>query len=159
MQEFIIELFSGFPKELATFFISMIPVTELRASIPVAILRWELDPLRVLFFAVTGNALMGAMVILVLKPVTYLIINRIDFLNRFWNLYINRIKTKNVEKFEKWGSIALISFVAIPLPMTGAFTGAVAASLFQIPFKKAVPLIFAGCLIAGVIVTAITLLF
>ena len=159
MQEIIINLFSGFPKELATFFISMVPITELRASIPVAIVKWNIAPFWAFFWSVIGNTLMGSVVVLVVKPVTGLIINRMELLRKFWERYINRIKTKNAEKFEKWGAIVLISFVAIPLPMTGAFTGAVAASIFQIPFKKAVPLLFAGCSIAGVIVTAITLLF
>lgn len=159
MQDIIISFFSGFPKELATFLVSMMPITELRASIPVAIVKWEVAPFWAWFWSVLGNTLMGALVILVVEPVTKLFINRINFLKNFWEKYINRIKTKNTEKFEKWGAIVLISFVAIPLPVTGAFTGAVAASIFQIPFKKAVPLLFTGCVIAGIIVTGITLLF
>lgn len=159
MQEIIIGWFSGFPKELATFLISMIPITELRASIPVAILKYDLLPFWAWFWSVLGNTLMGAIVILVVEPVTKLIINKINFLKNFWEKYINRIKIKNTKKFEKWGAVVLITFVAIPLPMTGAFTGAVAASIFQIPFKKAVPLLLIGCVIAGTIVTGITLLF
>ncbi|MEA3323324.1 MAG: small multi-drug export protein, partial [Patescibacteria group bacterium] len=78
------------------------------------------------------------------------------FLNNLWQKYINRIHTNNRKKFEKWGSIILVTFVAIPLPMTGIFTGAVAASIFQIPFRKAWPLLALGSLISGIIVTLIT---
>jgi uncharacterized membrane protein len=53
--------------------------------------------------------------------------------------------------------VALIIFIAIPLPMTGTFTGGVLASIFNVPFKKAVLNIFTGCAIAGIIVTGITL--
>jgi uncharacterized membrane protein len=157
MQHLIISYFTIFPKEWAVFFLSMIPITELRATIPLAITQLGMSPWLAFFYAVIGNTLMGALVVIIAEPITKLIINKIDFLRQFWEKYINRITTKNRDKFEKWGALALITFIAIPLPMTGAFTGAVAASIFQVPFKKAVPVIFAGCIIAGLIVTGLTL--
>jgi len=157
MQEVIIQYFSSFPKEWAIFWLSMIPVTELRAAIPLAITKLGMTPVEALFYAVIGNTFMGAMVVLIVEPFVHFFVNNVNFLKFFWEKYINRIKTKNVEKFEEWGAIILIIFIAIPLPMTGAFTGAVAASIFEIPFRKAVPMIFAGCLIAGLIVTGLTL--
>ncbi|MDH4330443.1 MAG: small multi-drug export protein [Candidatus Moranbacteria bacterium] len=159
MQEIIISWFSGLPSELATFLTAMMPITELRASIPVAIVKYEMHPFWAWFWSVTGNTIMGGLVMLFVNPVSKLIIERIDFINRFWNKYIDRIRTKNTEKFEKWGALALITFVAIPLPATGAFTGAVAASIFRIDFKKAILSLLAGCAIAGIIVTGITLGF
>lgn len=158
MQAIIISFFSQFPKEWAVFFLSMVPVTELRATIPIAIAQWGMPPIAAYFYAVAGNALMGAMVVAIMEPITELAIKKIAFIHKFWQKYINRIKTKNSAKFEKWGALALITFIAIPLPMTGAFTGAVAASIFEVPLKKAVPVILAGCAIAGIIVTGITVL-
>ncbi|HDH07408.1 MAG TPA: ligand-binding protein SH3, partial [Candidatus Moranbacteria bacterium] len=79
--------------------------------------------------------------------------------NSFWEKYIERVRSKNERKFERWGAVALIAFVAIPLPMTGAFTGGVAASIFQVPVKTASVLLLIGCIIAGIIVTGITLGF
>ncbi len=157
MQSLIISYFSNFPKEWAVFFLSMIPITELRATIPLAITQFGMTPLTVFFYAVMGNTIMGALVISIVEPITKLAINKVSFLRRFWEHYINRIVTNNQNKFEKWGALALITFIAIPLPMTGAFTGAVAASIFRVPFKKAVPVIFIGCAIAGIIVTMLTL--
>ncbi len=157
MQNFLIAYFSNFPKEWAVFFLSMIPVTELRATIPLAITEFNLTPGTAFFYAVLGNTLMGALVVLIVEPIVNLFVNKIGFLHRFWKKYIDKITVKNRDKFEKWGALALITFIAIPLPMTGAFTGAVAASIFRVPFKKAVPMIFIGCAIAGIIVTAITL--
>jgi uncharacterized membrane protein len=157
MQEIIISYFSTFPKEWAVFFLSMIPVTELRATIPLGIVKFEMVPIATYFYAVLGNTLMGSLVVLVVEPIAQYAFAKIGFLHRFWLKYINRITNKNKAKFDKWGSLALIIFIAIPLPMTGAFSGGVLASIFGVPFKKAAINILAGCSIAGIIVTGITL--
>lgn len=157
MQDLIVSYFSGFPREWAVFFLSMVPVTELRATIPLAITRFGMSPALAYVYAVAGNTLMGAIVVIVVKPLTRLVIEKSSLLRRLWQRYINRIRIKNEKKFEKWGALALILFIAIPLPVTGVFTGAVAASIFQVPFKKSVFLLFIGCAIAGIIVTGITL--
>jgi uncharacterized membrane protein len=159
MQEIVISYFSTLPKEWAVFFLSMIPITELRATIPLAIIKFEMAPGLAFFYAVLGNTLMGSLVFLMVKPMTELAIRKIEFLHKIWQKYIDRIFLKNEKKFEKWGSLALVTFIAIPLPMTGAFTGAVAASIFQIPLKKTLPLIFTGCLISGMIITVISIWF
>jgi uncharacterized membrane protein len=159
MQEIIISYFSTLPKEWAVFFLSMIPITELRATIPLAIIKFEMAPWLAFFYAVTGNTLMGSLVFLLVKPTVERAIGKIEFLHKIWQKYIDRIFLKNEKKFEKWGSLALVTFIAIPLPMTGAFTGAVAASIFQIPFKKTLPLIFTGCLISGMIMTVASVWF
>lgn len=156
MQEIIISWFAGFPKEWATFLTAMMPVTELRASIPVAIISYGMHPFWAWFWSVTGNTVMGGLVMLFVRPVTKIVIERVDFLHKFWEKYIERIRRKNEKKFERWGALALITFVAIPLPVTGAFTGAVAASVFKIEFKRAILSLFAGCVIAGIIVTWMT---
>lgn len=147
------------PRELAVFLMSMLPVTELRASIPIGILKYDLAPMSTFIWSVLGNTLLGALTALLITPVTKLIIEKISFLDKIWQKYIGRLHDKHKEKFEKWQAWALVSFVAIPLPMTGAFSGAVAASIFKIEIKKTVPLIFLGCLISGIIVTFMTLGF
>lgn len=159
MQEAIISYFSTFPKEWAVFFLSMVPVTELRATVPLAIIKFEMAPALALFYAILGNTLMGALVFLLVEPITKIAIQKINILHKIWQKYIDRIFLKNEKKFEKWGALALVTFVAIPLPLTGAFTGAVAASIFRIPFKKTVPLIFTGCLISGIIMMIASIWF
>ena len=156
MKEQIIELFSALPDSVATFLIAMIPITELRASIPIAITVYDMPPLAALFYSVLGNIVAGAFVIFFVEKILQSILDMSRPLNDLWQKYINRIHKNNKEKFEKWGAIILVTFVAIPLPMTGIFTGAVAASIFQIPFKKAWPLLALGSLISGIIVTLIT---
>jgi len=157
MKEQIIELLSSFPDSVATFLIAMIPVTELRASIPIAITVYRMDPFAALIYSVLGNILVGALVIFFLEKFLHMILERSEFLNNLWQQYINRIHTNNKDKFEKWGAVILVTFVAIPLPMTGIVSGAVAASIFQIPFRKALPLLAMGSVISGVIVMLVTL--
>ena len=77
-------------------------------------------------------------------------------MNKFLNWLFERTRKKTKDKIEKYGDLALIIFVAIPLPNTGAWTGTLAAWLFGIPMKRALLNIFYGVLIAGVIVTMIT---
>ena len=64
---------------------------------------------------------------------------------------------KHSKKFETFEEIALVTFVAIPLPGTGAWSGALVAFVFGIPPKKSIPLIFLGVAIAGIAVSLITL--
>lgn len=157
MKEHIIELFSGLPDSLATFLIAMIPITELRASIPVAILSMNMSPFSAFVYSVLGNVAAGILVLLFVENVLHYFLTKSEALNKFWQKYINRIHVNNKKKFERWGAVALVAFVAIPLPLTGIVTGAVAASIFQIPFRQAIPLLALGSVIAGVLVTLLTM--
>jgi uncharacterized membrane protein len=110
--------------------------------------------------AILANSKTTKGIIFIYEPFRRLeLIEKNDFLNNIWKKYIGRLKEKHTEKFKKWEAWALVSFVAIPLPMTGAFSGAVAASIFQIKIKKVIPLILLGCMISGTIVTLMTLAF
>ncbi len=156
MKEHIVELFSGLPDSVATVLIAMVPITELRASIPIAITQFEMSPIAAMGYSVLGNIIAGAIVLFFVENVLHLVLAQSKTLDNWWQKYINRIHKNNKEKFEKWGSVMLVTFVAIPLPMTGIFTGAVAASIFQIPFRQAFPLLALGSVISGIIVTLIT---
>ena len=69
----------------------------------------------------------------------------------------NRLRRVQSRRFDRYGGLALVILVAIPLPMTGAWTGSLAAWTFGIPPRLAIPLIALGVLIAGLIVTVVTL--
>ena len=156
MKEYIVELLADFPESVATVLIAMIPITELRASIPIAITQFEMHPIVAMGYSILGNVVAGAIVLFFVEHVLHLFLAQSETLERLWQKYVNRIHKSNKEKFERWGSIMLVAFVAIPLPMTGIFTGAVAASIFQIPFRQAFPLLAIGSVISGIIVTLIT---
>lgn len=148
----LLEIFRGFPPELATFLISAIPIGELRAGLPIALEVFHLPIERAFLFSVLGNFFPVIFVLLFLEKV-------LVFLRRwkFWNNLFEKIFKSTCKKFEGkyavWGSLALVLFVGIPFPVTGAWSGSLAAILFCIPKFRAAVLIFLGIILAGVIVT------
>ena len=143
-------------KELWTIVYSAIPVTELRATIPLAITVWHVKPLTAFILAVIGNSLPILVIILGLNKIVQLAERYSKFWTRVIEAVFRRTRRKTSQQFEKYGLLALCLFVAVPLPMTGAWTGAIAAWLFGVPARKAFWPIFAGVIIAGVIVTVLT---
>ena len=150
------------PEELLGFSLSNVlkvigiaasPIAELRVAIPWAI--WHDFPWYYAFvLAVIGNLLPVPFILLFLNAISRLL-SRIGFLDRFmhWLFEYTRRRGKIVEKYER---IGLVVFVAIPLPITGAWTGSLLAVLFGLKFKHALLSIFIGILIAGTIVTCAT---
>ena len=153
----ILSLFNNFPPEVATFIISMLPISELRGAIPVAIGVYNLNPAEAYFIAVVGNMVPVIFILKYINPVSKYLMSKSKFFNKFFTYLFERTRKKHNGKFEKWGALALITFVAIPLPVTGGWSGALAAFVFGVPFKKALPLIFLGVIIAGIIVTGLSL--
>ena len=135
-----------------TFLLAMTPVGELRVALPMGIIIYDLNWKLALLVSVLGNLVPVVFLLLFLGPIFKWLSNNFSIFNKFFNWLFERTRKKTGSKIEKYGNIALISFVAIPLPLTGAWTGAIAAFLFGIKFKKAFPLIALGVLIAGIIV-------
>ncbi|MBW6440547.1 small multi-drug export protein [Patescibacteria group bacterium] len=150
-------LFDYFSPEMATFIMSMLPVSELRGSIPLAIGFYNMDPLKAYFISVIGNLISVAVILIAIEPVSQYLMAKSKLFHRFFSWLFARTRKKYNGKFEKWGALALITFVAIPLPITGGWTGAMAAFVFGIPYKKALPLIAIGVMMAGVIMTGLSL--
>jgi uncharacterized membrane protein len=156
-EQLLIELFGSIPNWLATIIISALPISELRGAIPIAIGIYGMDPIFAYVLSVIGNMLPVIPLLLFLDPVsTYL--RRFKTWDSFFTWLFTRTHRKHSERFERYGTLALTIFVAIPLPVTGAWTGCAAAFVFGISFKHALMAISAGVLIAGVIVTTVTLL-
>ena len=142
-------------KEIAvTFFISMVPVIELRGAIPAGIAA-GLSPAAAFVVSVPGN--------LVPVPFILLLIRRIfDWLRdtKTFGPLIEKLERRAHLKgrlVKKYRVPGLILLVGIPLPGTGAWTGALVAALLEIRLKSAVPAIFAGLLIAGAITLGVTM--
>jgi len=147
------------PSELIIFLTSMLPLTELRATIPLALTVYEMPIWSAFIFSVLGNLIPVIFILLILDLlINKFLIHKIYIFNRFLNWLFERTRQRHSQKFDRWRDFALIVLVAIPLPFTGAWTGALAAFVFGIPAKKAFPLIALGVVIAGIIVTSITLL-
>ena len=143
-----------FGKLLMTFGTAMIPVIELRGAIPVGIAA-GLPPAVACVIAILGNLLPVPFIMLLTRRVfrwlrkTAFFGPRIDWLERRAHL-----KGRLVRKYRLPG---LILLVAIPLPGTGAWTGALVASLLDIRLRTALPAILLGLVVAGGITTAVTM--
>ena len=144
---------SLFHAALMTFLISMVPVLELRGAIPVGV-AGGLTPLAAMCIAMVGN----------LVPIPFLIL----FTRRVFNwlktkgrlrVLVEKLEARAAEKSQvvlKYASVGLCILVAIPLPGTGAWTGALVAAVLNLRLKKAMPAITIGVVIAGFIVTCLT---
>ncbi len=159
MQETILEFLRNFhfSKEVITFLISTLPIFELRGAIPIAVLQFNMPIIKAYFLSVAGNLLPILPILYFLEPIRKLL-SKIKFMKRFFDWLYERTYKKS-RKVMKYGAIGLTLFVAIPLPITGAWTGAVAAILFEVPPKYAFPSIILGVLIAGLVVSLVTLGF
>ncbi|MCQ6961987.1 COG2426 family protein [Methanolobus chelungpuianus] len=152
----VLELLSAVPPWLSTIIISCLPIFELRGAIPIALGVYGLSPVRAYMLAVLGNMLPVIPLLLFLDPVSTQL-RRYTVFDRFFSWLFNRTRRNHEERFEKYGLLALTLFVAVPLPVTGAWTGCAAAFVFGIKFKHAFPAILAGVMIAGLIVSIVTL--
>jgi len=146
----------GFSKELAVLIVSALPVVELRLALPVAINQFQFPWYYALLLAIIGNLIPVPFLLLFFGAFSRLL-SKIGILNRMLNWFFERTRRRGqiIEKYERVG---LVLFVAIPLPVTGAWTGSIAAVLFKLKFKHAFLSIFIGVLIAGAIVTCLSLL-
>lgn len=148
--------FSNMPPEVATLLLSMIPITELRASIPIGIEVYGLAVWKVWLIAVVGD-IIPAVFILLLMPYAHKLAVKYQLFGKVLTYELENAERKFSGKYEKYGSIALIIFIGIPLPFTGSWTGSLASFVFNIPFKKSFPLILIGVCVAATIVTLLTL--
>lgn len=152
-----ISWFKNFPPELATILIAMLPIAELRAALPIALTVYKL-PLTVAFFwSVVGNMLPIVILVWFIRPLFLFLSKHSKLADQFFSWWFNRVHYKFEKGALKYGiNIALVIFVAIPLPLTGAWSGAVASFLFGIPPRRALILILFGVIIAGIIVALLT---
>ena len=132
-------------------FLSTLPVTELRGAIPIAISYYHLPAMPSYIFAVLGNIFPAIFLLLYLKPFSNFL-RRWQIFELFFCWLFQRTR-KHEKRYEKYGALFLLFFVAIPLPGTGVWTGSVAAFLFGIRFWYAFPMMAGGVIIAGLIVT------
>jgi len=148
-------LLKNLSSQIIVFFTAMTPIGELRASIPLALGTYKMNIFQSYIISVAGNLVPAAVILWTLEPVSKFLIKRFKIANKFFTWLFNRTRKKHAGKFEKYSGFALVSFVGIPLPVTGAWTGALIAFVFGIPPKKALLHILTGVLIAGIIVTTI----
>lgn len=153
MTEFFIEQFSGMAvgmKYFMTFLISMLPIVELRGAVPVGT-ALGLNPYLVLLVSVFGNVLPIPFVVIFARKII-MFLKKTRLFGRFAG-WLSAKAEKNKEKIIKYEKLGLFIFVAIPLPGTGAWTGALVSSFLDLRLKNSLFPISMGVVAAGIIMT------
>lgn len=142
---------------LKVLLLAAVPLMEQKVSIPLGINVYNINPISVFLLTFVGSLL----------PVPFILIcfNKIfEWLGKYkltsgiYNLIQKKI-SKNKSKFEKFEEIALITFIAIPLPTTGVWTGTAIAAFLKFDFKKSVMCAVVGSFICGLIITGLSIAF
>ena len=140
-----------FSYKLLTALVAMLPLAELRGSMPYAMFVLKMHWQEALLWSIIGNFIPVIPFLFFLERFTDRLM-RYPRWNRIMTWTFNRTRSKSgtIERFE---AIGLALFVGVPLPLTGAWSGCIAAYLFRIPMRHSIPAILAGIIIAGVVVT------
>lgn len=137
-----------------TMLVSMIPIVELRGGLPFGVALGLPYP-AAFIAAVIGNILPAPFILVYIRRVLQWMRQRLPRFNGVADAVEAKAHLKG-RKVNKYKYLGLILFVGIPLPGTGAWTGALAAAFLDMPLRKAVPSIVAGVVLAGCIMTALT---
>ncbi len=151
LANFLVDLFENtVPKELIIFIISMFPILELRGGMIAAKLL-DVEFFRAFLICYLGNILPIPFILLFIRKI-------FQFLKRFPKIgkFVVKLEERSLKKSDKvkrWSNWGLLAFVAIPLPGTGGWTGALIAALLDIRIKISFPIIALGVLIANLIMS------
>ncbi len=144
------------PKEIIVLFISTLPVFELRGALPVGINIYHFPWHYAMLLATIGNMLPVPLLLLFFNA-TAKLLYRVPALKKPLDWLFARTR-REAARVEKYGLIGLLIFVAVPLPLTGAWTASLIATLLGIKPIPAFMSILGGVLIAGVIVVTLSLM-
>ncbi len=147
-----------FPDWLLVMLISSLPIGELRAGLPIALTVYDMQVWHALFFSIIGNIIPGLVVYFLIDPVSRLL-SRLEFFRKFFEWLFERTRKKFNSKYTTSKFLILVLFIGIPLPITGVWTGALAAWLFAMRPKYAIPGMILGLCMSALIVLIITLGF
>lgn len=135
---------------MAVALVSALPVLELRAGIPLGRLALEMDPFPVWLWAVVGNLAPLPLVFRLLGVCDrYCTADRWRWMRRMLDRLYARTRRRHTSWFVRLRDLALVALVAIPLPLTGGWSGVLAAYVFGVPFRRAFGLISVGVAVAG----------
>jgi len=146
----------GLSPELVVVLIAALPIVELRGAVPVGILVFCMPWWQAVLWSLLGNIAPILLVLFLLEKVVAWL-SHISLFRRFFEWLFARARSRSaaIQKYEFWG---LVTFVGIPLPGTGAWTGAVAAEVLGLSYWKSLSAIIVGVLMAAVVVTFLSVL-
>jgi uncharacterized membrane protein len=143
------------PREAVIMLVAALPVFELRLAIPLAIFKFKFSAVQAYFLSYLGNLLPVLPLLLFFKYFFHRL-EKTRITGTFFRWWFHSVQRRS-RIVQTWGFWGLVIFVSIPLPVTGAWTGTVAASLFNFKIKKAFFAIALGVLIAGYLVTSLSI--
>ncbi|MGI5817693.1 MAG: COG2426 family protein [Armatimonadota bacterium] len=155
MREAILDALSSLPGPVAVAIASALPISEVRGGIPLGIFEYKMPLVEILPIAIAANVLIIIPVLLWFNPIADWMMER-GILTGIVRRLLARARSKK-PLVDKHGIYALTLLVAVPLPVTGAWTGALVASVFEMNFMRAVLCIALGVVIASAIVSALCL--
>lgn len=139
-----------------TTFFSFLPISELRGAIPFA-LSQGMPWYGALIYSVFINTLVAPVCWIFLSTV-HRLLYRWGWYKRIFDAFVEKARDKVHKKVEAWGWLGIAAFVAIPLPVTGAWTGTMGAWILGLEKKKTFLAVILGVAVAGCIVTAVSML-
>ncbi|MCB2293406.1 small multi-drug export protein [Clostridium algoriphilum] len=142
---------------LKVLLLAAVPLFEQKVSIPLGIYEYHISPIVVFFLTFVGSLLPVPFVLICFNKI-FQWLGRYKLFSGIYNLIDKKIN-KNKSKFEKFEEIALITFIAIPLPTTGVWTGTAIAAFLKLDFKRSVMCAVVGSFICGLIVTGLSVAF
>ena len=145
------------PDALIVLFTAMTPIGELRAAIPLAITSMDMPWPQALILSILGNIVPVPFLIYALRAVGARIEAQQNIFGRLLRWRTARIQRSWGPRVQRYGFLGIVVAVAIPLPLTGAWTGALIVWTLREPVGRGLPAIAAGVVIAGIIVTSLTL--
>ena len=141
---------------LGTIFLSFLPISELRGAIPFAMAN-QVPWYTAFAIAVFCNALVAPVCWIFLSTLNKLFL-KMNWYKKFFENFIERARNKLHKNVERWGWLGIAVFVAIPLPVTGAWTGTLGAWVLGLSKRRTMIAVIIGVICAGAIVTAVMLL-
>ena len=154
IQEFLTA--HGIPDWLVVFIISLCPILECRLGMFTAIVLLQMNPVVGFIISFLGNILPIPFILLLINKI-FELLKKVPYV-KVPIIWLEEKTLKKKDKIDKYGIWGLLFFVAIPLPGTGGWTGALLASLLHLDRKKSFGIIAIGVFIAGMIITVLSLI-
>lgn len=152
----LVHFFGTIPPELGTLFLSMLPVTETRISLPVALAVYHLSIPSALFWTFVGNVLVIPICFVFFTPMLQFTEKKIHWLHHFLDHHVRSVEKKYKTNYLKFGSLFLFFLVAIPLPGMGMWPAALLAVVFEMKSRQTIVAMICGQIMALFIVLLLT---
>lgn len=153
----ILQYLSGIPDWLAVIFLAALPITELRASLPLALFYFDLSPVQAVVFSLIGNTIPLFLIFIFFPPWVNWLSKNSPRLHEIVFRRLQLLEKRHQKNYQRWGAIFLCLFVAVPLPGSGVWTGSLLAVIFNMRPRLSIPAILIGMLCSSGIVLALSL--